>query len=106
MCEIYKCKVYSVNRQRIIAWIDRIIRICNKRIAVSQSVRYRVFVRYKLIRSSIYCYLPCNYLQIRQDSMYRITTIVVKLVSKACNPIGNFNLPISEPRLMSDKLNN
>ena len=106
MCEIYKCKTYSVNRQRIIAWIDRIIRICNKRIAVSQSVRYRVFVRYQLIRSSIYCYLPCNYLQIRQDSMCSITTIEAKLVSEADEPIGNFNLPSSEPRLVSDKLFN
>ena len=106
MCKIYQCQVCSVNRQRIIAWIDRIISICKKRIDVSQSVRYRVFVRYQLIRSSIYCYLPCNYLQIRQDSMCSITTIEAKLVSEADEPIGNFNLPSSEPRLVSDKLFN
>ena len=106
MCKIYQCLVCSVNRQRIIARIDRIISICKKRIAVSQSVRYRVFVRYQLIRSSIYCYLLCNYLQIRQDSMCSITTIEAKLVSEADEPMGNFNLPSSEPRLVSDKLFN
>lgn len=38
--------------------------------------------------------------------MCSITTIEAKLVSEADEPIGNFNLPSSEPRLVSDKLFN
>lgn len=38
--------------------------------------------------------------------MCSITTIEAKLVSEADEPICNFNLPSSEPRLVSDKLFN